>query len=75
MEERKIQITTREGETASGIPEPENINELLEIKQMRDAAIASALAHGAVWAEIQKINEMSKEDLIAKKQRTGKYAK
>ncbi|MEK7647308.1 MAG: hypothetical protein AAB378_02995 [Patescibacteria group bacterium] len=75
MEDPKIQITTREGEIAKGIPEPENINELLETKQMRDAAIAHALAHGATWEKIQKINEMSKEELTAKKQRTGKYAK
>ncbi|MBI5045532.1 MAG: hypothetical protein HZC14_00780 [Candidatus Niyogibacteria bacterium] len=75
MEEHKTHITTRAGETASGIPEPENIDELLETKQMRDAAIAHALAQGLPWAEVQKINEMSKEELEEKKQRTGKYAK
>lgn len=63
MEERKIQITTREGEIESGVSEPENIDKLLELKQMRDAAVAKAMSLGLPFAKVEQIENMTEQEL------------
>ncbi len=61
--EHKIQITTREGEIESGIPAPENIDAITELKQMRDSAIAKAMSLGLPFAKIEQIENMTEQEL------------